>query len=156
MNAFRDSLEIRPRPSRLVWLFVVLTHGVGLILTTVLAARWPWAWLVFGVVLVSFGRQLRRSRLAHPGAVRWLRWRQDGAWVVETVAAGNFEASLLPSSLCLPGLIALHLRSGKRRFDVLLAPDSLDQDCARRLRARLRLAPQGVAKRAPKSGRRAG
>lgn len=146
MNPFDGALELHPRPSGRLSAFVLIVHAAAFAALAVAALRQPWLWAVAPAMAVSLVWSWRRARLAFPGAIVRLLWRPDGDWRWEFADGGIYAGRLLPSSICLPSLVLLHLRPAgqKRVVAVPLAPDSVgDPDLFRRLRARLKVSGAG-------------
>ncbi|WP_089727202.1 protein YgfX [Candidatus Thiosymbion oneisti] len=134
-------LRIRPRPSRILAVFLLVTHGAALSVVVALPLDWYWrsglAILVLTSLINTIGTQVL---FLVPWAGREAIWEPDGTWTLTLVSGKQVEARLLPSTFVTPGLLVLNLRCGRwRSCAMVLLPDTLDPDLLRRLRVRLRL-----------------
>lgn len=137
----RVALRIRPRPSRLLGVFLLSTHLLAL--AAVFAIPLQWYWTAALTVLVLAG--LAYSAGVHllyrvPWAVREVLWTGDGTWVLTLVSGAGAEARLLPSTYVTGKLVVLNFRRGRfRSCTLVIAADALAPDLLRRLRVRLRM-----------------
>jgi len=134
-------LRIRPRPSRILAIFLLATHGVALSVAGVLPLDWYWRIGLAILVFTSLGNVIgTRVLFLIPWAGREAIWEPDGTWTLTLVSGQQIEVRLLPSTFVTPGLSVLNPRCGRwRSRAMVLLPDSLDPDLLRRLRVRLRL-----------------
>lgn len=149
LNYSEAPIELKPRPS--AWLAWILAGFHALVAIVVLIAV-PFKPAAAALVLLTTLSWFRSHRLhiRHEGrrAVRRLVWQADGSWLLEDTGRQMHAAQLLPSSYLHPRLVLLNFRledSGRRR-NVLLLTDSLDPECLRRLRVRLRVEAATVQK----------
>jgi toxin CptA len=132
---------MRPRPSAMLTLFVLTTHGAALAVAIAIPLDWYWrSGLVVAVLASLVYEMVAKVLFLAPWAVREATWKSDGAWILTLVSGEQTEARLLPSTFVARGLVVLSFRSGRWRSRTLvLPPDALDADLLRRLRVRLRL-----------------
>ncbi len=109
-------------------------------------APWP-AWLrgaTLVLLVAGMARQVRRAR-AEP-APTCVIWRSDGSWWLSWPGGTDPMPAELHQARVVGALIALDLRvldaGDQGRLALRLWPDSADADELRRLRIRLRNAPQ--------------
>lgn len=134
LTEFSEPLLVEPRPSRLLQALTAGVHAVALIPALLLPMP-VWArllWLI--AVLVSLAWEWRCQ--VGPAAVARLpsfrcsdgewQWARDGEWVPARL--GRWYAT--------PTLCVLRFRTPRRT--VVLARDSVDADCHRRVRVLLR------------------
>lgn len=136
----RPPLLIRPRLSRRLALFAILTHGLALcaVLTLPLDLLRPPLLLLVGAsgLYVGYVQVLRRA----PWSIRTALWRPDGTWLLTLGSGAERQATLSPSTFLSLPLVVLNFRSGRlRRHALPLFADALDPDQMRRLRQRLRM-----------------
>jgi hypothetical protein len=137
----RPALRIRPRPSRLLAVFLLTTHGTALAVVVSIPLDWYWrAWLA-ATVLSGLAYTLGAHVLYRvPWAAREANWMSDGTWILTLVRGERIESRLLPSSFVARRLLVLNFRRGRwRSVPLVLLPDTLDADQLRRLRVRLQL-----------------
>jgi len=144
-NKFDSRLELEPKPSRYLLLYLVVLHGLGVVallqpLTLPLAVRLGLLVAVLASLLWQAGRHYRASQ-----QTTRLVWRTDGEWDYRTDEHHWTGLSLLPSSYITRWLIILHLQPVKgRRLYLVLLPDSLPRAQWHLLWLRLRYAsPSG-------------
>ncbi|HHM05185.1 MAG TPA: hypothetical protein ENJ19_05525 [Gammaproteobacteria bacterium] len=95
-----------------------------------------------GAVLGAMVQGWRRQACpGGAGAVTKLVWRAEGGWVL-VFGDGREEAAVLRLDCFVHPLLTVlrFVTAGGRRINVVLPRDGLDEDGARRLRVRLRLA----------------
>ncbi|MCB2263374.1 MAG: hypothetical protein LGR52_10655 [Candidatus Thiosymbion ectosymbiont of Robbea hypermnestra] len=134
-------LRIRPRPSRILAVLLLVTHGAALSALVALPLDWYWRVGLGALVIASLVDTLGTQVLfTIPRGVREAIWGADGTWTLILVSGERVEARLLPSTLVTTRLLVLNFRCGLWRFRALtLPPDALAPDLLRRLRVRLRL-----------------
>ena len=134
-------LQIMPRPSRYLAAWILLLH-LG-----VFGVVWAWGfdWLVnlsaFALVLMHLVFAIRRRLLrTAPGSLVRLTIDGEGLWNLEYRDGHTTRASLSARSFVSPWLTVLSFdqRLPARCSSLVLLPDSLDGESARRLRIRLR------------------
>lgn len=137
-------LTLRPRLSRRLAAFVLLTHLLASAAVLALPGYWP---LLLLPVAASLAYQLQVHVLRRaPWSIQSIRWEADGTWRIAQVSGREIEARLSPSTFVSLPLVVLNLRSGMlRRWSLPLFADALDPDQLRRLRQRLRI--EGVGRR---------
>ncbi len=128
-NRFERRLELEPRPSRYLLIYLVVLHILAAMallqpLTLPLWARFALSLAVMVSLLWWLWRYYRDSR-----RTTRLIWRTDGAWDYLVDEQHWPDLSLLPSTYITRGLIILHLQpvNGRRLYIVLL-PDSLPKE----------------------------
>lgn len=140
----RPPLHLLSRLSRWLAAFIVLTHTGAV--ACVLALPIPWPWRVGGLVLIGLSgvwQALTHLWPRTPWAVREAVWGEDG-WELTLGSGRRVPARLAPSTYVGTRLVVLNFRGPSwRRCSLVLAPDALDPDLMRRLRARLRLGVAG-------------
>jgi toxin CptA len=131
---------VRPRPSRLLAVCVVLSHILATL--TALALPLDWYWRLGLLALV--GGSAGWNALTHfwpraPWAVREAVWGDDG-WEVTLGSGARHPARLTASTFVGPRLVVLNFRCPFwPGCSLVLLPDGLDAETLRRLRVRLRL-----------------
>lgn len=141
MNAYEDRLEFKPKPSRyLIWFLSLIHIGAAFAVIVSVPAK-PLVLCLLVLLLYSFAFAWRRH-VSHIGryGIHRVVCEADGVWLLDNGRDEIHQARLLPSSYLHPKLVILnfvHVDDGRKR-NLLLCPDSLDNDCLRRLRARLR------------------
>lgn len=108
------------------------------------------ALLLAAPVVGSLWRSLERHAwLCDRNALQELVWEPSGSWQVRCVNGRRYSAWLRGDCLVHPWLIVLNFRlDDSSRRSLMLLPDSLSPEIARRLRVRLRLeAPVDIADR---------
>lgn len=137
-------LLLRPRLSRRLAAFIVLTHAGAL--ACILALPVAWTWRVAGLGLVALsGLWQGWTHLwpRAPWAVREALCGEDG-WELTLGSGRRVQARLAPSTYVGPRLVVLNFQGPAwRRCSLVLLPDALDPDLLRRLRSRLRLGVAG-------------
>ncbi|MDZ7805085.1 protein YgfX [Thiohalophilus sp.] len=140
-NRFERRLELEPRPSRYLLIYLVVLHilaAMALLQPLTLSAGLRFVLLaaVVASLLWQVWRHYRDSR-----RTTRLIWRTDGAWDYQVDEQHWPDLSLLPSTYITRGLIILHLQpvNGRRLYIVLL-PDSLTEEQWHLLWLRLRYA----------------
>jgi len=135
-----QSLQIEPRLSRQLGLFMLLVHGAALL--AIANTNMPVAiqLALAGFVLVNFIQTFQLHVLARAKqSVRMLVWDDHGDWYVFAADGEKLEARLLPASLVHPLLIVLNFRVKNRgRWTSILLADALDKRTHRQLLTRLR------------------
>ncbi len=143
-------LHIELRPSRLFAGVLLVIHG-GAVAIVLAMPSFPLAVHVFLAVLLSVSAYRTISRwalLSAPQAVTALVWDDAGEWLLKLAGGEQVAAQLLPGTFVSPRLVVLNLLSRspevgavrvRKRFPVVVAPDSVDRDTLRRLRVRLRI-----------------
>lgn len=140
--AYASPLVLEPGVSRYLIFYLIVIHTLAL---AVVAAplNLPAA-LRFGVAIMivfSFIRQWRRTRVNDPARIHRLVWEADDDWTLwcnySTELVGQLRSDSYESIWLV--ILRLQLQQGGRRTLVLL-PDMLDRQSFRRLRVRLRQA----------------
>ena len=139
MSFSADHLEVTLRPSKWHGVLLTLVHLLALVALG-FAGLEPWLAVALGLaVLASFARSLLRSCLLRDaGSVVRIAWH-DGQWQLVTGAGNLVPVSLDPSVVVLSWLVIVHFRdANRRRYTVVLLPDSTSPDELRRLRVLLK------------------
>ena len=135
-------IEIRPRSSRLLSGLLLGFHLLCVIVVLASVTYKPAAAALILLTLLSWYRA-HRQHIQYRGraAVRRLVWQSDGSWLLDDGQAKQRPAGLLPSTYLHPRLVILNFRllDSRQRRNVVLLPDSLDPECLRQLRVRLRI-----------------
>jgi len=136
-----ETLHIRPAPSRYLALWLFLIQAVAWLVLWQLELN-VWCKLVLGAgLLVYLVYQIRQQLCRRGGrAIVEAKLQIDGRWLL---SMGNGECkttTLHPDSFMKPWLMVLHFSRQSMRggFHLILLPDSLDRELARRLRIHLR------------------
>jgi toxin CptA len=140
----RPPLLVRPRPSRLLAGFVVLSHGLAVVIALALPVSWPVRLaLVLVIVLGMLWNALTHVWPRTPWAVREALLGEDG-WEITLGTGPRRPAKLAPSTFVGTWLVVLNFRCNRwPRCSLVLVPDGVDPQTQRRLRARLRLGQGG-------------
>ena len=143
----RPPLLIRPRFSRRLAAFVVLTHLAALIAVLAIPDgryRLLAVLVAGGLAYQGYVHCLRQA----PWSIRSVLWQSDGSWLIRLVSGAEIDAHLSPTTFVSVPLVVLNLHSGRwRRWALPLFADALDPEQLRRLRQRLRI--EGVARGEP-------
>lgn len=132
-------IRVRPRRSRLLAVFIGVTHLGALAVALATPIGWAVKILLAATILASGIHQTRRLVLLRGRhAIREALWRQDG-WLLTFASGEATEARLLPSSLAGLWLVTLDFSYPRGRASLVLLPDSLSPNELRRLRTRLRI-----------------
>ena len=134
-------LRIRPGHSRLLAVFLLVTHALALAVVFAVPLSGYWRVGLAAVVLLSLSHAIGAQVLfLVPWAGREAVWRSDGTWTLTLVSGEQTDARLLPSTYVTQRLLVLNFRRGRWRSSAMvIVPDALDPDLLRRLRVRLRL-----------------
>jgi hypothetical protein len=125
-NRFDSRLELEPRASRYLLIYLVLVHGLAL-LALVPPLHLPgWGLLLLAVmVLASLLYWLGRLYRARHTITK-LIWRRDGMWDYRAARHQFDYARLLPGSYITRFLIVLQLQPLRgRAVRIVLLPDML-------------------------------
>lgn len=140
---YAQPLRLNPKPSRILISLLTVGH-LGAI-----AVLFPLALPLFvklgiaAVLVVSLVIALRKQPgRTGEGGVQALTWKADGDWLLETAEGESLNATLHESTYVHPWLVVLNFRLEDKRglISFALAPDALDADTFRELRARLKVA----------------
>jgi hypothetical protein len=138
-------LRIAPRRSRVLLLFVILTHAAALAVPVALPMLGVMARLGLGLLVLSslvyvvWAQVLRQA----PWSVVAVDWNGHG-WQATFADGSVRDVQLAPSTFIGVGMVILHLRAGPLwRPTLVLTADSLPPDQLRRLRMLLRLGVTG-------------
>ncbi len=121
------------RPSRLLGLALLLTHGLAMLSIIVL----PLPFLMRAVLLLVPAANLWHVYRKVGGGAVGLRIESDRIVVLDA-RSGEVSGKLLPDSLVTPYLAVLQIHTEGKPRSVLVMPDSLDAQSFRRLRILLR------------------
>lgn len=136
-----ETLYLRPVASRYLAFWLALTH------LTALIVLWQLQLTVSAKVLLSLGLlvylfwQLRHHLLwLNRNSIIEAEVESDGLWRLKLQSGEQKRVELQPSSFVRPWLMILNFRSGTvfTGLHLILLPDSLDRELARKLRVRLR------------------
>ena len=131
---YAPALQIDLQPSRYLFIFILGNHG-GALLLLLIAPLSIWLKFMLPVaVLVSLRHHCNRLRQGF----NYLRWDSSDQWWLRDQAGHEVAMQLLPGSYVHPLVLVLRFRQGKRRYNLLLLPDSADRSLLRRLRVRLK------------------
>ena len=138
---YATPLHLDIGPSRLLGRWVVLVHGVPLLMWPVLQSG---GWLMLAVTSTLLFSLVRSWRLQvsrhHPDAVCSMVWGEEKDCLLGLHSGRQEEVSMGAQAFILPWLVILHFNSRRRpmRYLVLL-PDMLDHEMFRKLRVRLKV-----------------
>jgi toxin CptA len=137
----RPPLLVRPRRSRLLAGFVVLSHLLAASIALALPLDWTWHWVLVALICSSAAwNALTHLWPRTPWSVREAALG-EGGWEVTLGSGARRTARLAPSTFVGTRLMVLNFRCAPwLRCSLVLLPDGLDADTRRRLRVRLRLA----------------
>jgi len=135
-------LTIRIDPSRQLFAAVLVLHVFALLASVATAFDWPLRVLLGTVAGLSLWRELLAEQARYRGAPLRLRLG-NGQWTLESRGVTE-PVELLGDSTVWSALVVLRLRGPRDVHSLVLAGDSAAATERRRLRALLRLAPQGV------------
>ncbi len=141
-SKYAAPLYLRRCPSRPLTLFLVATHGVGLLLLPWVALPWELAGCLGLGISVSLYRSLRdQALLSSSRAIIEVSWDGEGVWRLRQRNGIEWRGKLLPSYYAGPRLILLSFVLGPvwRRASIVLLPGSIELQALRRLRVRLRI-----------------
>jgi len=141
MNSHPETLHLRPVTSHYLALWLGLTH------LTAMIVLWQLHWAISAKVLLSLCLlayllwQIRHYLLLHSGnAIIEAVMESDELWRLTLQSGAQKQLELLPYSFVRPWLMILNFSSGTifSSLHLILFPDSLDRELARKLRVRLR------------------
>lgn len=145
LNAFTAELVVKPVPSPLLLVFVVLVHLSALLVLFSLSALAFW---MTGILVAVVSGSLIYNLLLHSARLpgRWAEtvyWRETGGWELTTATGEHLPVIFCGSSFSSVFMDVLNFKTrkalGGRRFTVILLPDNSDQSQRRCLRMRLSL-----------------
>lgn len=145
--ANRPPLRIRPGVSWRLATFIVLLHGITLLVVCALPLGSLSRGALSLVILLSLVHGLAGPVLHRlPWSLREVEWQSDGRWSLTWASGRVSEGRLSSSSYVSPSLVILVFRCGRPlACSLLLTSDCLAPDSLRRLRLRLRLYAAGSA-----------
>ena len=136
-----ETLHIRPAPSRYLRLWLLLIQAVAWLVLWQLELNIGYK-LVLGVGLLAYLAYLIRQQFYRRGAhaIVEAKLQSDGRWLLTLGNGAQKTMALQPDSFIKPWLMILNFssRSMGGGLHLILLPDSLDRDLARRLRIYLR------------------
>lgn len=134
-----QSLQIEPRLSRQLGLFMLLVHAAALLAIANIDMPVAINIALAGFVVVNFIQVFQLHVLGRSRqSVQMLVWDEQGDWYLVPPDGEKLEARLLPASLVHPLLIVLNFRVKDRgRWTSILLPDALDKRTHRQLLTRL-------------------
>ncbi|HAJ92249.1 MAG TPA: hypothetical protein DCO71_06495 [Gammaproteobacteria bacterium] len=138
---YATPLHLDIGPSRLLGGWVILVHGMPLLMWPVLQSG---SWLVLAVFSALLFSLVRSWRLQvsrhHPDAVCSMVWRAEKDCLLGLHSGEQAKVSMRPRAFILPWLVILHFNSRQRRMrHLVLLPDMLDREVFRKLRVRLKV-----------------
>ena len=138
-------LYLRPAPSRLLLLFLVLIHLLALSVLPFLAVSAGFLVPVALLVLAGLYRELQLHVFRrHPRSVVRAVWESSGRWRLTDALGVERAGELLAESYVHPQLVLLNFKlDGAGRRSLVLLPDSEDRQTLRELRVRLRTRASG-------------
>ena len=139
---YAQPLRLQPKASRILIGLLVAGHLGAIAVLFPLDFSMAIKITIAVVLLVSLVIAVRKQpgRVGE-GGVQTLTWQADGVWVLETVGGEQMKASLHESTYVHPWLVVLNFRQENKRglLSFTLAPDALDRETFRELRARLKV-----------------
>ena len=135
-----DSLRLQPVFSRFLTVWMVVLHLLGLLVLWQLQLHALLKISLSLLLLTYFIWQVRYHLLrSTTNAIKEVQLESDGSWRLTFNDGAELAAELLPNSFVKPWLIVLNFSSGSSFFptSIVLPPDSLEPDLARRLRIHL-------------------
>ena len=138
---YATPLHLEIGPSRMLGYWLILVHGIPILMLPVLQLTGWLSLAVFSAVLCSLTRSWRlQVRRRHPGAVRSMVWGEGKDCLLKLYSGRHEAVSLCPRAFILPWLVIVHLHSRQRHLRYLvLLPDMLDREVFRKLRVRMKL-----------------
>ncbi|MEN8166439.1 MAG: protein YgfX [Pseudomonadota bacterium] len=135
-----ESIHLRPVPSRYLAVWLVITHAVALIVIWQIQLHVAWK-ISMSLALLGYLiwqlqlHLLRRNDTAILEAIV----ASDGIWHLTLKSGIELSGELLPDSFVKPWLMVLGFRIAPLPINkrLILFPDSLDKETARRLRVHL-------------------
>lgn len=135
----------QPQRSRLLIILMAVGHA-GAMTGTFLSALAPWPTVgATCIVLLSWCVTWRRWCHGRWGGGGWIRICADGTWLHERDDGSARRYRPKPPHFVHPLLLVIRLRdldTGCAPLDLVLPPDSLPPEAARRLRVWLRAMPE--------------
>ncbi|MEW5756941.1 MAG: protein YgfX [Pseudomonadota bacterium] len=150
-SVFDRPLRLELKPSRYLYLLILIGYGGALLLLWLTPLWWPVKLLLTLALLGDGWRQVRRHVwYRHCAAIPALIWHEDGRWVVPGDGTREDSELTLKQSFVHPWLVVLNFAAGRWRTNsVVILPDALEHDTFRRLRVRLRMEGGSSAAQAP-------
>jgi len=138
---YATPLHLDIGPSRLLGRWVVLVHGVPLLMWPVLQSG---GWLMLAVTSTLLFSLVRSWRLQvsrhHPDAVCSMVWGEEKDCLLGLHSGEQEEVNMRAQAFILPWLVILHFNSRRRHMrHLVLLPDMLDREMFRKLRVRLKV-----------------
>ena len=138
---YATPLQLDLEPSRLLGGWLILVHGLPLLMWPVLQ---PERWLILAVASMLLFSLVRSWRLQvsrqHPDAVCSLLWGEGKDCLLSLHSGRQEQVSMRAQAFILPWLVILYFNGRRRHMRYLvLLPDMLDHEIFRKLRVRLRL-----------------
>ena len=133
-------MRLQPVFSRLLACWLISLHLLGLLVLWQLQLHLLLKVALSLFLLAYFIWQVRHHLLRNTrSAIREVLLDADGTWRLILNKGTKIEGELLPESFVKPWLVVLNFRTGSwfSTSSMLLPPDSLDPDVARRLRIHL-------------------
>ncbi len=144
-NPFSAELCLRPKPSRLLLIFIGCSHACAIGVLSAVPALGGYARLLLFVgVLLSAGYfLLLHSHLLPAKAVKTLYWREFGGWELVNGQGQQLPVILADSSFSSLALTVLNFKTrpalGGQRYTVILLWDNCSLALRRHLRMRMKL-----------------
>ena len=134
-SSFEKTLHLFPKPSKLLFIFLLLGHITAAI-AILLSALPDWCTALFAGIL--FGSWIYSIKSAKK--TQQLRLNSSGEWLIYTTEQQWLTVQLAPSTRHFSSIILLILKDkNKQYYRVLLLTDSIPADSFRQLKARLLL-----------------
>ena len=138
---YATPLHLDIGPSRLLGYWLILVHGVPILMWPVLQ---PGGWLILTVASTLLFSLVRSWRFQvsrhHPDAICSMMWGKDKDCLLGLHSGKQEAVSMHAQALILPWLVILHFNSRRRHMRYLvLLPDMLDHEMFRKLRVRLKV-----------------
>ena len=137
MTQRQPTLQLRPRRSLCLLLWLGILHAAALGAVWLSALVGPYKLVLSLVLLGQFGVSWRHHGHRVPQLA--LYWHPDGHWTIDHPTAGSIAVREWAVPVAEPFLILLRLRRDRRpAWNIALCPDSLAPEIHRQLRVRLR------------------
>ncbi|MEN8177816.1 MAG: protein YgfX [Pseudomonadota bacterium] len=148
MGSRIEPIRLQPAFSRYLTFWLTTLHLLGLLVLWQLQLHLLFKVSISLFLLSYLIWQVRHHLLRNTrSAIREVLLDADGSWWLIVNNGAKIEGKLLPKSFVKPWLVVLNFRTGPlfSARSVVLPPDSLDPDLARRLR--IHLLQTGTAER---------
>ncbi len=116
----------RVHASRLLWLVLLLLHGLAGVVLLLMAVNHFWLYLLFPILCYCLLYYYRYVRLLLPDSVTYLGQFAPQLWFISTPQRGIVRVRVCGHSVLTPCVMLLYFQAlNGQRFHLLLLPDSL-------------------------------